>query len=229
MRIGQTNPSVLTEQYWTHNLILFITFLTGALTDEDVIQSVLGGSASFSFKVTGDMTVTQTELSRCPDQKVFVFSPQYGLSILDNIYAKRLSVESNHSFQLEKLQESDFRTYCYKLTTFPDGSLTGEIKLVKKTDNGHSTLSEPSDSPITMIISLTCGIGFAVLCGIIAGVVCYKKRSKVQNPVHTALHSGSRPYSQPSVLQIDQDQPSSTRRQSEEEVENDDGNYLNVP
>ncbi|XP_051513015.1 uncharacterized protein LOC127417202 isoform X2 [Myxocyprinus asiaticus] len=182
MRIGQTNSSLLPEKHWIHCLILFITLITGALTDENVIKSVLGGSASFRFKVTGDMKLTQTELSRCPNQKVFVSSPQFGLNILDSNYTNRLSVESNHSFKLETVQESDFGTYCYKLTTFPDGSLTGEITLVKETKNGRSALSEPSGPPITMLISLNCGIGFAVLCGIIAGVVCYRvmENKKIQ-------------------------------------------------
>jgi len=31
-----------------------------------------------------------------------------------------------------------------------------------------------SGLPITVMISVGCGIGFIVLCGIITGVVCYK-------------------------------------------------------
>lgn len=114
-------------------------FFTGAMTDEDVIRALLGGSASFNLKVTSTMTVTLAVWNKCPNQKVFVFSPDHGLTILDSGYAGRLSVKSNHRIILDKLQESDFITYCYELTTFPHGSLQGQIKLVKTTENGENT------------------------------------------------------------------------------------------
>lgn len=113
-------------------------FFTGAFTDEDVIRAPLGGSATFNLNVTKDMKVSLAEWSRCPDQKVFVFSPSHGLTIVNNSYAGRLFAKSNHSIVLEKLQESDFVTYCYKLSTFPHGSLQGQINLVKRTENGKN-------------------------------------------------------------------------------------------
>ncbi|CAM4543556.1 unnamed protein product [Leuciscus chuanchicus] len=207
MRIGQTNPSLLSEQHRTHLLILFITLTTGAFTDEDVIRAPLGGSATFKFKVTRDMTVSLAEWSRCPDHKVFVFSPSHGLTIVNQSYAGRLFAKSNHSVILEKLQESDFVTYCYKLSTFPQGSLQGQMNLVKRTENGL---------PNTVIISVGCGMGLLVLCGIIAGVVCYKKRRS--NP---ALNPGGLPSGQ-------SNKPKSTRTQSEEEMQNEDHNYLKI-
>ncbi|KAK7172956.1 hypothetical protein R3I93_002929 [Phoxinus phoxinus] len=204
MRIGQTNPSLLTEQHRTH-LLLFITLITGAFTDEDVIRAPLGGSATFKFKVTRDMTVSLAEWSRCPDHKVFVFSPIHGLTIINNSYAGRLFAKSNHSVILEKLQESDFVTYCYKLSTFPQGSLQGKINLEKRTEKGL---------PITVIISVGCGMGLLVLCGIIAGVVCYKKRRS--NSALNGLPSGQ------------SNKPKSTRTQSEEDMQNEDHNYLKM-
>lgn len=102
-------------------------FFIGAFTDEDVIRAPLGGSATFKFKVTRDMTVSLAEWSRCPNHKVFVFSPSHGLTIVNNSYAGRLFAKSNHSVVLQKLQESDFVTYCYKLSTFPLGSLQGQM------------------------------------------------------------------------------------------------------
>ncbi|ROI27720.1 hypothetical protein DPX16_23042 [Anabarilius grahami] len=209
MRIGQTNPSLVSEQHRTHVLILFITLITGAFTDEDVIRAPLGGSATFNLKVTGDMKVSLAEWSRCPDQKVFVFSPSHGLTIVNNSYAGRLFAKSNHSIVLEKLQESDFVTYCYKLSTFPQGSLQGQINLVKRTENVII-----SGLPMTVIISAGCGMGLIVLFGIIAGVVCYKKRRS--NP---ALNP---------VQHKDQNKAKSTRTQSEEELQNDDSNYLSL-
>lgn len=116
--------------------LLSLFFFTGAFTDEDVIQAPLGGSATFNLKVTRNMKVSLAEWSRCPDQKVFVFSPSHGLTIVNNSYAGRLFAKSNHSIVLEKLQESDFVTYCYKLSTFPQGSLQGQINLVKRTEKG---------------------------------------------------------------------------------------------
>lgn len=202
MRIGQTN-SLLPEQHWTRLSIVLITLITGAMTDEDVIRALLGGSASFNLKVTSTMTVTLAVWNKCPNQKVFVFSPDHGLTIFDSGYAGRLSVKSNHRIILDKLQESDFITYCYELTTFPHGSLQGQIKLVKTTENG--------DMPI-MIISVGCSIGLIVLCGIVAGVVCYKKRKS--NLADTALQPGGVSGGQPS--------------QNEEEVENEDCSYLDV-
>jgi len=120
-------------------LLSLFVFHIGAFTDEEVIQAPLGGSATFKFKVTGDTAVSLTEWSRCPDHKVFVYSPSHGLSIVNNNYTGRLFAKSSHSFILEKLQESDFVTYCYKLSTFPQGSLQGQINLVKRTENGKNT------------------------------------------------------------------------------------------
>ncbi|KTF79278.1 hypothetical protein cypCar_00013443 [Cyprinus carpio] len=214
MRIGQTKSFLLPEQHWIHLLIFVITLITGALTDEDVIKALLGGSASFKFKVTTGMKVTLAVWKKCPDQKVFVFSPIHGLKIFDNNYADRLSIKSNHSILLDKLQESDFVTYCYELTTFPNGSLQGQNKLEKTTENG--------DVPI-MIISVGCSIGLIVLCGIIAGVVCYKKRKS-----NTVLNPGGPPGSQPSVRLKNKKRPKRIRSQNEEEVEIEDFNYLNM-
>ncbi len=112
--------------------------LIGALTDDDVTRALLGGSASFNFKVTADMKVTLAVWKKCPNQKVFVFSPIHGLTISDNNYTGRLSVKSDHSIILDKLQESDFGTYCYELSTFPNGSLQGQNKLEKTTENGEN-------------------------------------------------------------------------------------------
>lgn len=130
MLFGQLHSSL----FALHSLFVFI----GALTDEDVIKALLGGSASFKFKVTTGMKVTLAVWKKCPDQKVFVFSPIHGLKIFDNNYADRLSIKSNHSILLDKLQESDFVTYCYELTTFPNGSLQGQNKLEKTTENGEN-------------------------------------------------------------------------------------------
>lgn len=118
-------------------------FFTGAFTDEHVIQAPLGGSATFNLNITRDMKVSLAEWSRCPDHKVFVYSPNHGLTIVNNSYAGRLFAKSSHSIVLENLQESDFVTYCYKLSTFPDGSLQGKINLVKRTENGKNNIYLP--------------------------------------------------------------------------------------
>lgn len=177
MRIRHTHP----EQHWTRLLILFITLITEALTEDEAIQALLGGNAPLNFKVDKSVIVTLTEWSRCPDEKVFVFSPVHGLSILNISYAGRLSAKSNNTIVLTNLQESDFGTYCYKVTTFPHGSLQGQIKLVKKTPDENGL-------PI-LVISVGCGAAaFIVLCGITVGVVCYRKRKR--NLGKTALATG---------------------------------------
>ncbi|XP_052411999.1 uncharacterized protein LOC127957483 [Carassius gibelio] len=214
MRTGQTKSFLLPELHWIHLLIFFITPITGALTDEDVIKARLGGSASFNFKVTTGMKVILAVWKKCPDQKVFVFSPVYGLEILDNNYAGRISVKSNQDIILDKLQESDFVNYCYELTTFPNGSLQGQNKLEKTTENGAVPI---------MMISVGCSIGLMVLCAIIIGGVCYKKRKS-----NTASHPGGPPGSQLSVRMKNKKRPKRLRSQNEEEVENEDLNYMDV-
>ncbi|XP_065106510.1 uncharacterized protein [Paramisgurnus dabryanus] len=190
MRIERINSHLLSEQHWI--VIVFVSLLTVVLTDEHVINAFLGDKATISFNVTGSTTINQIELNRCTDQKIFVFNKLYGLHMQDQNYDGRVSVQPPHVI-LARLQESDFGTYCYKLTTFPQGSLEGKIKLVRKTK------SDPSGPPIIMIIGLTCGIGLALLCGVIGGVVCHKK---------------------------DRERPNGTQR--DEEEEHNDGNYLNV-
>lgn len=105
----------------------------GVLTNEHVIRAPLGGRATFSFNVTQSMIITQTELNSCTNGKVLVFSPKYGLHIQNNSYEGRFSPKANHSLVLDNIQESDFGMYCYKLTTFPNGSLGGKIKLLRET------------------------------------------------------------------------------------------------
>ncbi|XP_043094299.1 uncharacterized protein LOC122344793 [Puntigrus tetrazona] len=205
MRTGQTS-FLLSVQHWIHLLIFFLTLITGVLTDEEVIRALLGGSASLNFKVKADMKVTLAVWKKCPDEKVFVYSPIHGLTIFDNNYAGRLSIKSNYNIILDKIQESDFGTYCYELTTFPDGSLQGTNKLEKATENG--------DLPI-MIISAGCSIGLIVLCGIVTGVVCYKKRKS-----SLALDHGGPPGSQ---LKNKKQPNESISSQNEE-----DFNYLNI-
>ncbi|TRY81590.1 hypothetical protein DNTS_012095 [Danionella cerebrum] len=60
-----------------------------AVMDEE-LHALLGGSVSFNLKVTENITVTLAEWSRCPQNKVFVFSPGLGLSVLDKSYEGRL-------------------------------------------------------------------------------------------------------------------------------------------
>ncbi|XP_055055007.2 uncharacterized protein [Misgurnus anguillicaudatus] len=210
MRIERINSHLLSEQHWI--LIIFVSLLTVVLTDESVINAFLGDKATIRFNVTGSTKITQIELNRCTEQKIFVFSPEHGLNIQDQNYDGRVSVEKTHII-LERLQESDFGTYCYKLTTFPLGSLEEKIKLVRETTN------DTSGPPIIMIIGLTCGIGLAVLCGVIGGVVCHKKR----HVVHIVLDPKSLP-----VLQKDRERPNGTPTQRDEEEDHNDGNYLNV-
>lgn len=107
-------------------------FFLGVLTDEHVIQAPLGGRATFTFNIPENIKITLTELDRCTHGKVLVFSPVYGHNVQDNSYKGRFS-PSNHSFVLDKIQESDFGMYCYKLTTFPNGSLGGKIRLLRET------------------------------------------------------------------------------------------------
>ncbi|XP_065106509.1 uncharacterized protein [Paramisgurnus dabryanus] len=206
MRIERINSHLLSEQHWI--VIVFVSLLTVVLTDEHVINAFLGDKATISFNVTGSTTINQIELNRCTDQKIFVFNKLYGLHMQDQNYDGRVSVQPPHVI-LARLQESDFGTYCYKLTTFPQGSLEGKIKLVRKTKSGEDLYQyspnntrhsvDPSGPPIIMIIGLTCGIGLALLCGVIGGVVCHKK---------------------------DRERPNGTQR--DEEEEHNDGNYLNV-
>lgn len=105
----------------------------GVFADEHVIRVPLGGRATFNFNVTQSMIITQTELNRCTNEKVLVFSPKYGLNILENSYEGRFFSLANHSLVLDKIRESDFGMYCCKLTTFPNGSLGRKIKLLRET------------------------------------------------------------------------------------------------
>ncbi len=96
------------------------------------------GVASLNFKVTADMKVTLAVWKKCPNQKVLCSAPIHGLLYLTTTILVVFPWKSDHALYWIRLQESDFGTYCYELTTFPNGSLQGQNKLEKTTENGEN-------------------------------------------------------------------------------------------
>ncbi|KAL7837893.1 hypothetical protein AOLI_G00262970 [Acnodon oligacanthus] len=224
---------------WTCSLVIY-TLVRECPADSEIITSQtvrarLGHSASLTCRVKGSVHVLQSQWSRCPDHIILVYQERPGAHVANKSYEGLVSTEGYHTLILKRVQEGDFGEYCCKLTTYPSGSLEGQVQLVEEDEKEDAvsksfgtTKRPPASStdlpsqptaglPVMMIVYISCGAaGFVVLMGIIIGLVCRKRRRKVLNPIRVPVQASG-------VPQNKQDKGDPVEECDE------DGMYLNVP
>ncbi|KAL6464083.1 hypothetical protein MHYP_G00284740 [Metynnis hypsauchen] len=229
---------------WTCSLLLY-TLVRECPADSEIITSQtvrarLGHAASLTCQANGSLHVVQSQWSRCPDRIILVYQEKPGAYVANNSYEGLVSTEGYHTLILKRVQEGDFGEYCCKLTTYPSGSLEGQVQLLEE-DEKEDALSKsfgttkhpPASStnllpsqpiaglPVMIIVYISCGAaGFVVLMGIIIGLVCRKRRRKVRNRIRVPVQASSVP-----LNKQEKGDPVEVCDEDDDEA----GMYLNVP
>ncbi|KAL7823606.1 hypothetical protein AOLI_G00330500 [Acnodon oligacanthus] len=198
---------------WTCSLVIY-TLVRECPADSEIITSQtvrarLGHSASLTCRVKGSVHVLQSQWSRCPDHIILVYQERPGAHVANKSYEGLVSTEGYHTLILKRVQEGDFGEYCCKLTTYPSGSLEGQVQLVEE--------DEKEGLPVMMIVYISCGAaGFVVLMGSSSAL---------------SVESGGERYLIQSVFQCRLQVSPRTNKIRGDPVEecDEDGMYLNVP
>ncbi|KAF4072763.1 hypothetical protein AMELA_G00251460 [Ameiurus melas] len=99
------------------------------------VRGRLGHSVSLQCKVKDDVKVSLSQWTRCTSlSSIAVFNPVFNSThnakIMDP-YINRVSIKEYHTLTIDPVQDGDFGKYCCTVTTFPRGSLEGQVQLLK--------------------------------------------------------------------------------------------------
>ncbi|KAI4878285.1 hypothetical protein NFI96_019210 [Prochilodus magdalenae] len=188
--------------------------------DTQLVHARLGHPASLTCPYKGEDKVFQSQWSRCQSHIILVYKPPDKPHLHNSSYEGRTTIQEDHTLTLRSVRKGDFGDYCCKLTTYPSGSLERRVRLLEDNWTGL---------PMMMIIYISCGAGgFVVLLLIIICLVCRKRRRRVRNPVRVPMQASVLSPSGSSAQNLP---PSEQKGDPVEEndVDDDEGMYLNVP